>query len=258
MLEYNFNDLDNDFITIWSHWILHHDTSAIMEPLTRLAEMGQINAIQSYYLLKKENETNEVIDRLVNSFYGQSFNESFAIANKIYSENRKEIDLLRRKIAVQGENYLIWEGLYPDEYIPHEKNSYGTELDNLIKYYSETNYGKQIKKTVDLGLLQAKNSRLALVYQRVFEVISAEPIIFKSDIGERDIKNVRNTLRARVKNNTNYPSSFYALGKNLLFFGKKDKEKYEGSNILRQLSERELSINKVNANLNPSKQELSK
>lgn len=56
MIEYGFNALDNDFITLWSNYILYHDKGQIIKPLTMLAEKGQINAIQSWYLLKEESE----------------------------------------------------------------------------------------------------------------------------------------------------------------------------------------------------------
>ena len=67
MLEYNFDLLDNDFITLWSNYLLYNDANAIIKPLRILAEKGQINAVQSWYLLKKEDEHSEKIDKIVES-----------------------------------------------------------------------------------------------------------------------------------------------------------------------------------------------
>ena len=50
MLEHDFNELDNDYITLQSKYILTKDASQISENLEKLAELGQINAITSYYI----------------------------------------------------------------------------------------------------------------------------------------------------------------------------------------------------------------
>ena len=57
MLEYEFDNLDDQFVTIWSKYFLYQDESLIIKDLETLAEMGQINAVQSWYLFINGNFT---------------------------------------------------------------------------------------------------------------------------------------------------------------------------------------------------------
>ena len=90
MLENNFNELDDDFITIWSRFITAKEFKylSIKEDLEKLAELGQVNAMQSYYLFLKAGEQhNPIIDKNVNMLYRNSFNNVLAKAYKEMSEN---------------------------------------------------------------------------------------------------------------------------------------------------------------------------
>lgn len=248
MLEYNFNKLDNDFITLWSNWILYHDTEAIIKPLTRLAEMGQINAIQCYYLIKKDDEHNEIIDNQVNNFYGHNFNEALAIANKMRSENIKEIKKLEQAIADAYDDYLDFENKHPNRRFNGIENPYEQRYNDLLDELSESPYGKQVLKAGELTLDAAKSSKLAFIYERFFEIVAGNPLIFGSvvNVSTKSIMSVRKALIKRVKTNNGKEQALYCLGKNLLWCSKPEsKNERKGSDILRELAQRELSINKT-------------
>lgn len=80
MIQGNLTKLDNDFITIWSHYVLYREIDK--DALRKLAELGQINAVQSYYLFFKE--TNAKVDGIVKEYRGLNPDEIFAQANKEY------------------------------------------------------------------------------------------------------------------------------------------------------------------------------
>ena len=82
MIEYDFNELDNDFITLWSKFLLTNDKKAIIDGIEALAEMGQINAVQSWYLINQGTQ-NKNIDKILSSYNGSNFNEYLAMANAI-------------------------------------------------------------------------------------------------------------------------------------------------------------------------------
>ena len=93
MLEYDFNELDNDFVTLWSKKIVSGEDTLIFKDLTKLAELGQINAIQSWYLLAKDNDDNAVIDNNVENLGNGGANEMLAIAHKDFFKNDRLIQM---------------------------------------------------------------------------------------------------------------------------------------------------------------------
>ena len=244
MLEYNFNELDNDFITLWSHYCLYHDTAAIINPLRQLAHKGQINAIQCWYLLKKDDEQDEVIDKIVDSFYGDSFNEALAIANKIYAANKKQINDLKDLII---ENNAAGLDLKRDYYRRNEDlkdsaNKYYIKRDTYLQELRKTTWGQQYTKAADLTRLASLSTRTCLVYERLFELWTAEPLITRVwEIPRKNIVHERKFFIERLKkNDKDYPALF-SLGKNYFLFSKEPKEQYKGTEILRKLAERKLT-----------------
>ena len=100
MLEYKPNELDQDFITCYSRYILAADERAIINDLEKLAEQGQINAIQTWYSLKKVGD-NPKIDKLAESLSLSSHNERYVKMkmNRI-SESEKEY---LRELTIKAE-----------------------------------------------------------------------------------------------------------------------------------------------------------
>ena len=191
MLEYNFNSLDDDFITLWSQYILYNDTAMIIKPLEELAEKGQINAIQSWYLLKNPEEKNATIDAIVDGYYGDSFNESLATANRLYSQNKQQINHLREKIVETTDK--------KSEYISrfgHSSDWINQDLNQLINKYLNTEYATQHQKTLQLAEHTALSLSSATAWQRLYELYLADPIMYlysdgHYEIDKKSIKQIR-------------------------------------------------------------------
>lgn len=243
MLEYDFNQLDDDFITIWSKYVLYHDTSSIIEPLRMLAEKGQINAVQSWYLIKKPEEKSDIIDNIVDSYRGESYNESLAIAHRIYDRDRVELKELKDRI-----NYNFQLGCdygekhYDRFYNPNAyDNEYTSIATDLMKDYRETDYAKALRSTADKTEATARTSKSCFVWERLFEIYASNPLILDNDSIDRKLhEKVRKALRSRLKEEPDHSCAKFTLGKSLLFFGDSLKKELEGTRILNELSKRPL------------------
>ena len=248
MLEYDFNELDDDFITLWANYILWNDASRIIEPLERLAEMGQINAIQCWYLLKKHDETNIKIDAIVNAYRGGSFNEELAIAHREYDKLKPELEELSEQVAYyqeQGEALFkrCWNGGYGYS-LPDDQNEYYIARDRMLEEYKNTEYAKHLVLAAYAVENACSNTKRATVFERWFEIYASNPIILDNDrIEKKTVKKARKILKNHVKDNPDDARAKFALAKNLIFFSDKAKEQIEGAEILTDLSKRPLSIN---------------
>ena len=63
MLYKNFNQLDSDYITLKSKFLLTENLKEFLKGIEILAEKGQVNAIQEYYFFKKTEQTNSRINK---------------------------------------------------------------------------------------------------------------------------------------------------------------------------------------------------
>lgn len=86
MLEKDFNELDNDFITLWSMFFRQEKIKfegKLAEYIEYLAEMGQVNALQSYYLYNVKGK-NKNVDLVANHYIKtkQGFNIDLLVAHK--------------------------------------------------------------------------------------------------------------------------------------------------------------------------------
>ena len=242
MLEYNFNQLDDDFITIWSHFVLYNDTSAIIEPLQRLAEKGQVNAIQCWYLLKKPEQQNQIIDSIVDGYYGNSFNEALAIANRIYARTKPELIELKKQIAEyheKGKKLALTE-MYKGITIEEKDNIHFIARDNAIEQFRASEYAQQLIKAAELTELAAKTTKSCLIWERLFEIYEVNGLILdRNRIAEGDHYHVRKALRKRLKIDPEDSVSKFTLAKSLSFFSNKKKE-FESVRILSELANRPL------------------
>jgi len=79
----NFNNLDQDYITIKSKFMLNEEKiEQFKYNIERLAEFGQINALQDYYHYKKSDESNTFINSIMLNMIGKvdlNMEELFAI-----------------------------------------------------------------------------------------------------------------------------------------------------------------------------------
>ena len=214
MLEYNFNDLDNDFITLWSDYILNNDKSKIHNNLVKLAENGQINAIQCYYVQKKDEETNELIDKLVDNFQSFNINELLAQSFRAYSVDKKYIEKLENKYKKLNKKLL-----QTISYNSIEENGQLYDAMGLIELdLKETLYHSYLKVAIECGIKNYLLTNNVLVAERVLEV---EPVSFvKSKIKYKKvrkelIKLLEHAVEINSKDIDNYK---FALAKNLVLF----------------------------------------
>ena len=64
MLYRDFNELDNDYITIWSRLYCGVSMDEIKKYIRPLAELGQVNAVQNFYLLRGKGEFIPKVEKL--------------------------------------------------------------------------------------------------------------------------------------------------------------------------------------------------
>lgn len=245
MLEYDFNQLDDDFITLWSHYILWNDAEKIIKPLERLAEKGQINAIQSWYLLKRQRDKNETIDAIVDGFYGDSFNEELAIAHREYDKSKSKLHELGDQIAHYQElGYELFKKCWNKGYgytLPDEKNKYYVERDCLVNQYKNTEYARHLILAADLLENACRNTKRATVFERLFEIYASDPLILDNDrIEKKTIRRTGRILANYVKEHPEDSRAKFTLAKNYVFFSEKQNEQQMGSEILSELSKRPL------------------
>lgn len=208
MLEYDFNELDNDFITIWSKYILYPCINSL-KGIEDLAALGQINAIQSVFLLNDDY------------FYNKSsllkVRENVKhLSNKNYEPNFNE-ELIKRNAALRLSMTNNANLRMPE--IIHENMSNTEHLNRVLKKQED--------------LYQISNNPLIL--ERYYEIKKGYKIVSKLNI-----KKLRKTLRELYYQDTTNPSVAFAYAKNMVFFGN-NYEHCIGRKILDMLSTRELS-----------------
>lgn len=266
MLEYNFNELDDDFITLWSRYLLSYDATQIAADLEKLAELGQINAIQSYYLFLADagkTETNREIDKRLNeSVYSRNFNHLLAQAHRIWATDVQDRVSLNDLIATcQLENAqidIISEKLrhYSDPYLSKSEEKAKASLEKNLNDWVESHqstitelesskFWQKQNAAIDACIAQANASHDAVVFERYFELVSSSVYGHLNDAIENralkhDAKVARKELAKRRKANPS-PVLDFTLAKNLIFFSKKEKYNVLGRQILTGLANRELS-----------------
>ena len=246
MLEYDFNALDDDFITLWSHYILWNDSEKIIKPLERLAEKGQINAIQSWYLLKRQEDSNTTIDSIVDGFRGGSFNEELAIAHREYDKIKDKLHELRDQIAFYTEQgYALLKDRWNKGYgytLPDDQNEYYIKRDRLVDKYKSSEYARHLILAADFAENACRNTKKATVFERLFEIYASNPLILDNDrIEKKTIRKTGKILANYVKEHPEDSRARFTLAKNYVFFSDKQSKQAEGSRILEDLAKRPLT-----------------
>ncbi len=232
MLEYGFNELDNDFVTLWSKKIVSGEDSLIFEDLTKLAELGQINAIQSWYLLAKKDDDNAIIDNNVSNLGNGGANELLAIAHKDFFKNDR--------LAQMCDFYTLktyWD----------RTEAQDEKMRNLKFKLINSDYISKFEASTDNYYNNYNITHNILMLERYFEMIAARTEIldevqgFSMRVSKRRLKKLRKTLLERYEQDKNNVAVAYALGKNLTLFKSSMLLTSMGSRILTELSNRELS-----------------
>ena len=246
MLEYEFTDLDNDFITLWSKYIVTKDSSIIINDLQKLARLGQINAVQSWYLFKESGD-DKAIDSIVSGYTGGSYNELFAIGNynTTIRQNKDKHNNLMDDLRYFAERQDIRDYELEEKAREVIKNS-----PCVYPFYNAKESALYQAKTLnDYTIFQRANEML-LVYAKHIPLISWQNEAIKEVISnckvirKKLLKKYNDCLKQNPKFTVNdNPQLCYALAKSIIFLSDaiptSKKEKELGIFLIKQLAERE-------------------
>lgn len=246
MIEYGqLTKLDDDYITVISDYLLYEDKERVIDNITKLAELGQINAIQTYYIL--DGKFNERIEKYIKNIFEnkpKNFNEKLALAryyrNIDIEKNSDKLNELVNDYDQLIEKLCVPMGRGVAKDTDVEKSLLGI-LDKIANFPSikyELLTMESIKK------LTYKTAKMQEVYIELHD----SSIYYHTNedtLKKRDIKKVRKALLLDVKNSYNDVASKYYLAKNIARFGGNKKEIQLGRKLLLELSNRYLSINNI-------------
>ena len=250
MLEKEVSQLDQDFIAIWSYYILYLESGMdglTERTITSLAEQGQINAIQSYYLFN-EPGNNAVIDNHVLTLEyksGLHFNEKFAIYSYYESQEKSQTD--KKQLYEEIESRMNANNCFDESFY---------ELLEEVKKYKSYVY---LKAAYDDALYEYNKTKNPLVGQRALEMCLSHLFsISKIAISEatngslyktvkKDIKEIYNKLMKEYKKDPSNELVKYSLGKNIVLLQRAycnvNEKVYEfGSGLLRELANRPMLV----------------
>ena len=212
MLEKNLNELDNDFITLWSKYLTTGNLN--LDTLTRLAELGQVNAIQEYYLNEEDAMfPNHTIAKNCEKL-GNDFNGRYAKACGNYLINTRENPRATR-MFLNGPMGEMAKALVLAKMDYEEK---GNELSGetyleMLYSLSEANLDENALR--DLSKLAVEiREKLEKGYERLGE-----------------------------------PQYAFAIGKNMFLIGETAEILKGGENLLKELANREYSKKLTNHTL---------
>ena len=248
MLEKEVSQLDQDFITVWSRYILLDKNSIdvnalheIKKELEKLARLGQINAIQSYYLFNPPGD--KIIDSYVQDLMLKddlSFNELWAIGNyyraleDFRGEDRKDLE-------------TYFGLIYFDETLDYQSEKYPKlcETKEEIMKYPSMIYRN---KAVEEAKFEANRYGNLLVKQRWVEMNLAQsawildPRAYTLPETRAFIADLSNDLLKAYKVDKDNDLVKYAFGKNLVLFADtiptSQKQFNFGIKLLKELANR--------------------
>lgn len=243
MLEYGeITQLDNDFITLWSDIILHDANDRTRKGIEKLAELGQINAIQSWLLIKGEKETNKLIDEQINKIDASrclNFNEMVVISHTYAQKEAKgiakQLDLFQQQSNYIDKHWWDWE----QKTIDKENVKLQEIQKGLLQFNSVWwKHNAIVAMTKIPGYYQDP-----FLIERCAELAKGSPagIFFGNQIKARQ-KSFK-SLKKLFKQNPNDVRVNFHLGKNLVFWQKENKKAQAlGMKILEKLASRPLSF----------------
>lgn len=246
MLEYEFSDLDNDFITLWSKYIVTKDLSLIVNDLQKLARLGQINAVQSWYLFKQKGD-DKVIDSIVSGYTGGSYNELFAIGNynSTISQNKDKHNELMDDLRYLADRQGVEDYEFEEKARDVIKNS-----PCIYPYYQAKEDALYQAKTLGDYTIFERANEMLLTYAKYVPLVSWQNKTIKEVVSNCKVirKKLLKQYNACLKNNPKFsvndnPQLCYALAKSIVFLADtiptSKKEKELGVFLIKQLSERE-------------------
>ena len=250
MLEKEVSQLDQDFITMWSYYILYMESGIdglTNKALIELAEQGQINALQTYYLFYKPGD-NGVIDThiaVLENTSGLNFNEKFAISN--YYESEEKIKTNKQLLYDEIESRMKANDCFDE--------SFDELLEEIKKYKSYRYY----HAACDDAIYECNKTKNPLVGQRALEMslcsMFAIARVSKSEAVngslykevKKEIKEVYKSLMKEYKKDPSNELIKYALGKNIVLLQSaycdvNEKVMEFGKGLLRELANRPMIV----------------
>ena len=210
-----------------------------MNTLQELAEKGQINAVQKWYLFNNKG-VNSKIDAIVEGYKGDSYNELFAKAMIDYDKFGEYLELIQKM------------------YDEHEKwQSYDCEQNyknfgNLRKTIYEYPLYSNLIKAIKLAREQGEKSNNYLVLETMNEILNEYKRIAPYDYNElaeenrgmnrrikRELYRQYKELKSQGKTATDNPQLCFALGKACCDFPSDPRFFAIGLSMLEELAERE-------------------
>ena len=242
MLEYGaLTKFDDDYITVISDYMLHQDKSRVIDNITKLAELGQFNAIQTYYILdgqkncKIENHIQKIIQTKP-----RNFNECITLARYYAYIDRSEIeevDILINRYHKFKDDLELGGSLGICNSIQDLNEIYN----EICTYRFISNLLSAIEILHDAPFQNEKEFELELELMQESKVHK----MLKQNVKRREFKRARRDLIWEVKYDPNDVASKYYLAKNIARFGGNKKELLLGKKILEELSIRPLYMDKI-------------
>ena len=249
MLEYEFSELDNDFITLWSKYITTQDSNLIIGDLQKLARLGQVNAVQSWYLFKEKGD-DKIIDSIVSGYTGGSYNELFAMGNF----NRTDSQQKDKHDEMMDELRYIVER---DDTTNNDVEEYASKVIKkspcINPFYQAKEQALHQASTLEDCVIFQRANEMLLTYARYVPLVAWQNQVCKEVLSNCKVirKNLIKRYNACLKKNPNFsvnddPQLCYALAKSIIFLSdnistsKRDKEL--GIFLIKQLANREYSL----------------
>ena len=248
MIEYNFTELDNDFITCWCKYLLTGDKKLIMKDLEKLAELGQINAIQEWYRFNKVGD-NAVIDKMLETL-GDTYND-LLIKARVNSKVLSQIETQNKWLAYVDEEE--WKsgarfGYYELTERAKQARKAIRDISYIDAYYCAANIAFQIgNRTNDVLVLETANE----IYSELAKNLGIDSYCKQIDKNVKKINSkicrcILKDLKMEKKQNSSYdpltnPRVCFALSKAVLLFNDDHKKKDLAIQLLKELANREYS-----------------
>ncbi len=231
--------LYDDFVTTWSKYLLTLNDNELMFKMTTLAEMGQVEAIEKWYLLKNPNERNTKIEAVADKIIGDKtrrydINVALMRAARELAKNKKMYQSMKDSIK----EYM---GIMKKErsvlgFIGPKTLQLVSQIQTLRDKLSDSSYGRQMNYAVALVdyCKHFDNTDVNLDQKRL-EIKMRDPYLFGKPT-RKEVRKVRKTLTySRVKNPYD-PNIKYSLACNYLMNPSTLKQKDKAIEMLTELA----------------------
>jgi len=251
MIEKDFKEIDNDFITMWCKKLLGEEL--FESEIEKLAEMGQLNAIQVYYgFFHKTVSSNNIIDENVCELKMKDFNYLLIkglqlITNEKY-EKFKELTKLYREILMSylkiddeiKYSLLSRFGVGKVIGLREKKFNKKVKLNSLRKEINDIEFAYYINESIIETREQFEKTRNMKLLATRYEIVSHFRFPEFIDDFNYELKVLKKYLIREYKNSKSVENAF-VLAKHISNFGGTEKEKTWTNKMLKKLSQREYS-----------------